>query len=106
MKNTKIIQNLFNFSGLTIISRVLGFVRDTIIARFFGVSIATDAFFVAFKLPNMLRRITAEGAFTQAFIVQGWDRFFLPFYALITVVAAEHLTLWHEKATQNDPKSL
>src|SRR5210317_1939667 len=68
MKNTKIIQNLFNFSGLTIISRVLGFVRDTIIARFFGVSIATDAFFVAFKLPNMLRRITAEGAFTQAFI--------------------------------------
>jgi putative peptidoglycan lipid II flippase len=44
MKNTKIIQNLFNFSGLTIISRVLGFVRDTIIARFFGVSIATDAF--------------------------------------------------------------
>ena len=68
MKNIKIIQNLFNFSGLTIISRVLGFVRDTIIARFFGVSIATDAFFVAFKLPNMLRRITAEGAFTQAFI--------------------------------------
>ena len=39
-------------------------------------------------------------------LVQGWDRFFLPFYALITVVAAEHLTLWHEKATQNDPKSL
>ena len=39
-------------------------------------------------------------------LVQGWDRFFLPFYALITVVAVEHFTLKHEKATQNDPKSL
>lgn len=66
-KNT-IIRNLFSFSGITIISRILGFVRDTFIARFFGVSMATDAFFVAFKLPNLLRRITAEGAFTQAFI--------------------------------------
>ena len=68
MKKNKIIQNLFNFSSLTIISRVLGFIRDTMIAKFFGVSIATDAFFVAFKLPNLLRRITAEGAFSQAFI--------------------------------------
>lgn len=65
---TKIVNNLISFSSLTIISRILGFVRDMIIARAFGVSIATDAFFVAFKLPNMLRRITAEGAFTQAFI--------------------------------------
>ncbi len=45
-------------------------------------------------------------AFLVLFPLVGWDRFFLPFYALITVVAAEHLTLWHEKATQNDPKSL
>src|SRR5210317_199141 len=65
---TKIVNNLISFSSLTIISRILGFLRDMVIARAFGVSIATDAFFVAFKLPNMLRRITAEGAFTQAFI--------------------------------------
>ena len=65
---SKIINNLLSFSSLTIISRILGFLRDMVIARSFGVSIATDAFFVAFKLPNLLRRITAEGAFTQAFI--------------------------------------
>lgn len=50
------------------VSRVLGFVRDAIIARFFGAGMATDAFFVAFKLPNLLRRIFAEGAFSQAFV--------------------------------------
>lgn len=53
---------------MTLVSRVLGFVRDAIIARFFGAGMATDAFFVAFKLPNLLRRIFAEGAFSQAFV--------------------------------------
>ena len=47
---------------------MLGFVRDTIIARVFGAGVASDAFFVAFKLPNLLRRIFAEGAFSQAFV--------------------------------------
>lgn len=55
-------------SSMTLVSRVLGFVRDAIIARAFGASMATDAFFVAFKLPNLLRRIFAEGAFSQAFV--------------------------------------
>ena len=50
------------------LSRILGFVRDTLIARIFGAGVATDAFFVAFKLPNLLRRIFAEGAFSQAFV--------------------------------------
>jgi putative peptidoglycan lipid II flippase len=50
------------------VSRVLGFVRDTIVARIFGAGMATDAFFIAFKLPNLLRRIFAEGAFSQAFV--------------------------------------
>jgi putative peptidoglycan lipid II flippase len=50
------------------ISRVLGFVRDMIVARAFGAGIGTDAFFVAFKIPNFLRRLFAEGAFSQAFI--------------------------------------
>jgi len=57
-----------NVSAMTLISRVLGFVRDMVIARLFGAGNAADAFFVAFKIPNLLRRITAEGAFSQAFV--------------------------------------
>jgi putative peptidoglycan lipid II flippase len=55
-------------SGMTLISRVTGFVRDLIIARLFGAGLATDAFFVAFRIPNLLRRLFAEGAFSQAFV--------------------------------------
>lgn len=54
--------------GFTLISRVLGLVRDIVIANVFGVSRATEAFFVANKIPNMLRRFFAEGAFSQAFV--------------------------------------
>ena len=61
-------KSLAGVGGMTVLSRVLGFLRDSIIARVFGVGIATDAFFVAFKIPNLLRRISAEGAFTQAFV--------------------------------------
>jgi putative peptidoglycan lipid II flippase len=53
---------------MTLVSRILGFVRDTVIARAFGAGVATDAFFVAFKIPNLLRRLFAEGAFSQAFV--------------------------------------
>ena len=59
---------LATVSGMTFVSRVLGFVRDAIIARVFGAGVATDAFFVAFRLPNLLRRLFAEGAFSQAFV--------------------------------------
>ncbi len=55
-------------SSMTLISRILGFVRDMLIARLFGVDIATDAFFVAFKIPNFFRRLFAEGAFAHAFV--------------------------------------
>jgi putative peptidoglycan lipid II flippase len=55
-------------SSLTMVSRVLGYARDFLIARIFGASLATDAFFVAFKIPNLLRRMFAEGAFSQAFV--------------------------------------
>ena len=55
-------------SSMTMISRILGFVRDMLIARMFGVDLATDAFFVAFKIPNFLRRLNAEGAFAHAFV--------------------------------------
>ena len=55
-------------SSMTLLSRILGFVRDAIIARVFGAGMLTDAFFVAFKIPNLLRRLFAEGAFSQAFV--------------------------------------
>ena len=63
-----LLRTLAKVSSMTMLSRILGFVRDTIIARTFGAGMATDAFFVAFKLPNLLRRIFAEGAFAQAFV--------------------------------------
>jgi putative peptidoglycan lipid II flippase len=59
---------LAKVGSMTFISRILGFVRDTLIARIFGAGMLTDAFFVAFKIPNLLRRISAEGAFSQAFV--------------------------------------
>jgi len=55
-------------SSMTLLSRILGLIRDAVIARQFGVSTGTDAFLVAFRLPNLLRRIFAEGAFSQAFV--------------------------------------
>lgn len=63
-----LLKTLATVSGMTLISRILGFVRDAVIARAFGAGMATDAFFVAFKLPNLLRRLFAEGAFSQAFV--------------------------------------
>lgn len=55
-------------SMMTLLSRILGLVRDVVLARFFGASIVMDAFFVANKIPNMLRRFSAEGAFAQGFV--------------------------------------
>jgi putative peptidoglycan lipid II flippase len=55
-------------SGMTMLSRVTGLLREFLIARAFGASAYTDAFFVAFRIPNLLRRLFAEGAFSQAFV--------------------------------------
>ncbi len=55
-------------SAMTMISRVLGLLRDMIVARYFPVDGATDAFYVAFRIPNLLRRLFAEGAFSLAFV--------------------------------------
>lgn len=63
-----LLKALATISSLTLVSRILAFVRDVLIARVFGAGAATDAFFVAFKLPNLLRRLFAEGAFSQAFV--------------------------------------
>ncbi len=54
--------------GFTFLSRILGFARDIILARYFGAGPVMDAFFVAFKIPNFFRRMFAEGAFSQAFV--------------------------------------
>jgi putative peptidoglycan lipid II flippase len=59
---------LLTVSGFTLLSRVTGLARETLIARAFGASQFTDAFYVAFRIPNLLRRISAEGAFSQAFV--------------------------------------
>lgn len=53
---------------MTMLSRVLGLARDVVVANYFGASGSADAFFVAFKIPNFLRRLFAEGAFAQAFV--------------------------------------
>lgn len=56
------------FSGLTFVSRIFGLIRDQIIAIVFGPGPGLDAFWVAFKIPNFMRRLFAEGAFSQAFV--------------------------------------
>jgi putative peptidoglycan lipid II flippase len=63
-----LLKALATVGSMTFLSRILGFVRDTLIARVFGAGAYTDAFFIAFKIPNLLRRLFAEGAFSQAFV--------------------------------------
>jgi putative peptidoglycan lipid II flippase len=63
-----LLRALATVSSMTLVSRILGFVRDAVIARMFGAGVGTDAFFVAFRIPNLLRRLFAEGAFSQAFV--------------------------------------
>lgn len=55
-------------SGMTAISRILGFLRDMLVAQLFGATPAIDAFYVAFRIPNFMRGLFAEGAFAQAFV--------------------------------------
>jgi putative peptidoglycan lipid II flippase len=57
-----------NIGSFTLLSRILGFVRDQLIAKFLGVGALSDAFFVAFKIPNFMRQLFAEGAFNAAFV--------------------------------------
>jgi len=63
-----LIASTSTFSFFTLISRILGYVRDILIAIFLGTSFLADAFFVAFRLPNTFRRLFAEGTFNAAFI--------------------------------------
>lgn len=63
-----LVKALGSIGGLTLASRVLGLVRDSLFARFVGASFASDAFLIAFRLPNLFRALFAEGAFSAAFV--------------------------------------
>lgn len=64
----KLLKSTAVVGSMTLVSRISGLVRDVVVARMFGASGATDAFFIAFRIPNLLRRLFAEGAFAQAFV--------------------------------------
>ena len=63
-----LLRSVATVGSMTMISRVLGFARDILIAALLGAGPMADAFFVAFKLPNFLRRLFAEGAFNAGFV--------------------------------------
>jgi len=67
-ENAKVTRAAGIVGAATFLSRVFGFVRDVVIAGYFGAGLASDAFFVAFRIPNLLRRLFAEGSLTVAFI--------------------------------------
>ncbi len=64
----RLVRTTLLIGSFTFLSRILGFARDILFARFFGAGPAMDAFLVAFKIPNFFRRLFAEGAFSQAFV--------------------------------------
>ncbi|TAL59682.1 MAG: murein biosynthesis integral membrane protein MurJ [Legionella sp.] len=67
-KRQSLLRSTTLVSVMTFISRMMGFVRDMVLANFFGAQAGMDAFFVAFRIPNFMRRLFAEGAFAQAFV--------------------------------------
>ncbi|MGB5917780.1 murein biosynthesis integral membrane protein MurJ [Arcobacter sp.] len=103
-----LIKSIFTNSSGILVSRILGFVRDLLTASILGANIYSDIFFVAFKLPNLFRRIFAEGAFTQAFIpayaktkqkIRFTSAIFLQFLALILFLSLL-VTLFSKFITQ------
>jgi len=91
-----LIKSIFTNSSGILFSRILGFIRDLLTASFLGANVYSDIFFVAFKLPNLFRRIFAEGAFTQAFIpayaksihkIQFSSAIFVSFFAFIMLLS-------------------
>ena len=68
VKKSSLLRSTSLVSIMTMISRLMGFGRDVLIAQIFGAQAGIDAFFVAFKIPNFMRRLFAEGAFSQAFV--------------------------------------
>ena len=68
LRQVSLFKSASTVSLLTLVSRITGFARETLIAALFGASALTDAFNVAFRIPNLFRRLFAEGAFSQAFV--------------------------------------
>ncbi|SFK23048.1 murein biosynthesis integral membrane protein MurJ [Rhodanobacter glycinis] len=68
MKSPSMLRGLLSFSSMTMVSRVLGLARDVAMSHVFGASAATDAFVIAFRIPNFMRRMFAEGSFSTAFV--------------------------------------
>ena len=68
MRPVRLLSGVLTVSGWTLLSRMLGFVRDVLIASYLGPGAMMDAFVAAFRLPNMFRRFFAEGAFNAAFV--------------------------------------
>ena len=68
MTRPRMLRGVLSFGGMTMVSRVLGLIRDISITSMFGANAATDAFWVAFRIPNFMRRLFAEGSFSTAFV--------------------------------------
>lgn len=68
MKKQSLLKSTTLVAMMTFISRIMGFVRDMILAQMFGAEASMDAFYLAFRIPNFMRRLFAEGAFSQAFV--------------------------------------
>lgn len=64
----KLLRSLATVSGMTLLSRISGFARDVVVTHAFGAGAATDAFWVAFRIPNLFRRLVGEGSFSLAFV--------------------------------------
>jgi len=64
----RLFKSTLTVGAMTTVSRIFGLIRDVVIARYFGASMGMDAFIVAFRIPNFLRRLFAEGGFSQAFV--------------------------------------
>ncbi|MBU4101438.1 MAG: murein biosynthesis integral membrane protein MurJ, partial [Proteobacteria bacterium] len=67
-ENTRVTKAAGVVGASTLLSRIFGFVRDVVIAWFFGAGLSSDAFFVAFRIPNLLRSLLAEGSLSIAFL--------------------------------------
>ena len=68
MAKSRLFRSTVIVSSMTMLSRILGLIRDMVLMSVFGAGGLMDAFLVAFKIPNFLRRLFAEGAFSQAFV--------------------------------------
>src|SRR5262245_42850239 len=66
--SNQLIKSTSIVSLMTFLSRIVGFIRDMVLAHIFGATAGVDAFLLAFKIPNFMRRLFAEGAFSQAFV--------------------------------------